>query len=792
MTGILQESLSNMSGVEAAVAYGLLKVASDKLGSLICSEFAAMTGVKKHLSELQDIHGDITSWLFMVHDRPIESDPSLRWVMKLRNIANDIYDLHDEVHLEDERHKMHSNFDKHAVVDFLCAKPRLLMFKLKVARKIKKIKIKFDAIVKQRSDANTIMHNLQVDQPFQSKNKTMREHSLLTNVEESKIPSRDNVKSEIISKLVEYNEGKGDHIVSIVGLRGSGKTTLAQQICHDDKIKGHFKGTIFWVHVSHEFCRDKLIGKLFEAIIERKSDLHTHQHMIRTISEKLRAMKFLLVLDDAWHEDRHDWENFMVLLNSDTSGSKILLTTRNHNVATVVESKHVFRLAFLREEENWSFFLKCSGWLEENLDSNFIQVGKDIVKKCGGVPLTIKTLGYVLRERKGINTWRAIRDSDLWDEENIEGRVFASLNLSYIYLKDHVKQCFTFCSIFPKGYKINKDYLVQQWTAHGFIKLKKEELAEDIGYEYFDSLIKVGFLQVCYEKWPGKSVVCKMHDLIHDLTQYILQNEVVTTLPKNMITNCSEKCRYLSLTSYSEKIERSLFDKVRAVCVSGCNPSFHNLVKSSCYIRSVVLDYAIDTPFPLFILKLEHLGYLEIRHVNCPKLPEAISGCWNLQSLHLRSCKGFVTLPKSIGKLRNLRTIELKNITDLERLPQSIGNCRNLQSLKLNYCEKLKEMPSSMGRMGNLRVLLIISCSSLQLPSEFNGEFNNLRTLNLYGCHRIQHLPSSFASRMLHTLDLSETKVIELPQRITSIVTLKCINLRNCKELVELPKGIAN
>lgn len=209
--------------------------------------------------------------------------------------------------------------------------------------------------------------------------------------------------------------------------------------------------------------------------------------MVDTISSKLHGKKFLLVLDDAWHDKRQDWEQFMKRLNSGASGSMILLTTRDQNVAEVVESKIIYNLAYLTETESWSFFLKSSGWVEEDLNYDFTQVGKDIVKKCGGVPLAIKTLGGVLRYKMRINTWKAIRESNLWDENDIEGRVFASLKLSYIHLKDHLKQCFIFCSIFPKGYRINKDYLVAQWMAQGFIKLEKEELAEDIGNEYFDS-----------------------------------------------------------------------------------------------------------------------------------------------------------------------------------------------------------------------------------------------------------------------------------------------------------------
>jgi len=284
-----------------------------------------------------------------------------------------------------------------------------------VAHKIKAIKVKYEKIVKQASDANIIRNNLGLDHPVRSSNtRTAGEPSMLSNVEDSKIPRRDQEKDEIISEILQPNEGEdGRTVVSIVGLGGSGKTTLAKHICNDNKIKEHFRDMIFWVYVSPEFDVTKLISKLFEAIVGERSDLHVQQNMPREISNKLGGKKFLLVLDDAWHQDEQDWEQFMVHLKSGAPGSKILLTTRDLKVAEIVKSCHIYELGLLLEAESWSLFLKSSGCVEEDLGSEYVEVGKEILNRCSGVPLAIRTLGGILSENKEIGIWRAIGRSDL-------------------------------------------------------------------------------------------------------------------------------------------------------------------------------------------------------------------------------------------------------------------------------------------------------------------------------------------------------------------------------------------
>jgi len=129
------------------------------------------------------------------------------------------------------------------------------------------------------------------------------------------------------------------------------------------------------------------------------------------------------------------------------------------------------------------------------------------------VPLAIKVLAGILCGMKGIEEWQSIRQSNLLDVEDKECRVSECLRLSYFHLPHHLKLCFTHCSIFPRGYVINRRHLISQWIAHGFMMTNQARQPEDVGIDYFDFLLKVGFLQDRQQYLYTSEVTCKMHDL---------------------------------------------------------------------------------------------------------------------------------------------------------------------------------------------------------------------------------------------------------------------------------------
>ncbi|KAL6595656.1 hypothetical protein ACP70R_047996 [Stipagrostis hirtigluma subsp. patula] len=752
------------TAIVSAVISGTLKIVGSKLAPLLIKECSSIVDVKDDLQELSGLVQEINWWLETAGNKALESYPSFNWLKKLKDVSYDVDDLVDEFHLEAEKYEVIGDSGMHSVSKYLCTKPKSFMFQCKAAHRLKAIKNRFAAIVKQRTDFSAIANCIPVGHHHTEK--TNVNAATLPIVDEASVLGRDQEKDQIVSKLVEANDQQNIKIVSVIGLGGSGKTTLAKLVFNDvNIIEKHFDVRL-WVHVSQEFDVEKLIKKLFESFADNNPGQHALPYMCKTISEKLTGKKVLLVMDDVWTDSPIQWEQFMEHLKSSKPGSGVLLTTRNTRVAEKVRSTYQLNLPLLSLDVSWQLFQQNIGILGKSLESEVVMVGKEIVKKCGGVPLAIKVLAGVLHDKELIEEWQAVRDSNILEVEGEEDSVsvYACMRLSYFHLPSYLKPCFTICSMFPKGHMIDKEELIELWIAHDMITLGAGvNSLEYSGLKCFNSLVQMSFLQDVDEAY-GR-VRCRMHDLVHDFAQKVLGDEISHAVPQEAASS-TNSYRYFCLSNQSRNlIPKNTFGKARAIYVQDRNITFGKSLKNARHLRSIHV-YCGNTTTLNTILQIRNLRYLCIPELRCQTLPEAISDIWGLQALHIQS-SDLLELPKSIGRLQRLRTLKLSCCTKLKGLPDSIGDCHMISVMDLSGCIQLMTLPNSMERNKNLRVL------------------------KLYGT-KIQRLPPGIITLgHIECLDLGRCyKLVELPDGFGNLKKLELLNLEDCYELGSMPVGL--
>ncbi|XP_034700909.1 putative disease resistance RPP13-like protein 1 [Vitis riparia] len=507
-------------------------------------------------------------------------------------------------------------------------------------------------------------------------------------VDESLVYGRAQIKEEMVQLLLSDNARSTDAmgVISIVGMGGTGKTTLAQLLYNDQRVMEHFNLKA-WVCVSEEFDPIRVTKTILEAINSSTSNTTDLNLLQVQLKERINMKKFLLVLDDVWNEDSCDWDTLRTPLIVGAKGSKIIVTTRSTKVASAMRAVHTHCLGGLSSEDGWSLFKKLAF---ENGDSSghpqLEAIGEKIVHKCQGLPLAIKAMGSLLRSKVEAREWDDVLNSELWDLPT--DAVLPALRLSYYYLPSHLKRCFSYCSIFPKDYEFEKEKLVLLWMAEGLLEQSKsKKRMEEVGNFYFQELLSKSFFQ---NSVRNKSCFV-MHDLVNDLAQ-LVSVEFSVSLEDGKIYRVSEKTRHLSyLMSEYDLYER--FDPLSQMkCLRTFLPrsKFGSLYLSNRVLHHLLLEmkcarvlslnnyFIIDVPHS--IEKLKRLRYLDLSKTIIQKLPESVCNLYNLQTMMLSRCYYLVELPSKMEKLINLRYLDIR-YTSVKEMPSDICKLKNLQSL---------------------------------------------------------------------------------------------------------------
>ncbi|CAI9269503.1 unnamed protein product [Lactuca saligna] len=648
---------------------------------------------KKNLPMIQAVLADATQK--QIKERAVQL-----WVNDLQHLAYDIDDVLDDLATEALRRKLNQEAQASSssskvlkLVANCCTNfnPRNFMYGRKMSSKLDEITAKLRDLVDQKNDLG-----LNVNVEWSNIRERQLEQTSL--VDESKIMGREGDKEALMGKLL-GNEGCNQNvsIVSIVGMGGIGKTTLAKLLYNQEKVKDHFKVRA-WVCVSEECDVFNISKAIFQAVTGQNKDFANLDLLHVALKEELSKKRFLLVLDDVWNEDDSKWELIQSPLLVGAPGSRIIVTTRSTRVASVMDSQQTYPLGVLSNEDALSLFAQ-QALGEKNFDKHptLKLLGEGMVHKCGRLPLALKTLGRVLKENRNGNKWEELLKSEIWDIDD-GNKILPALKLSYYHLPPHLKQLFAYCSLIPKDYVFDKNKLILLWVAEGFLSQSKgNKSMECLGHEYFEELESRSFFQHSTDGKLGYT----MHDLINDLATSVAGEfsfRLDGQVDVSDMDEAFDKFRHFSLVGRRSGSYRKLNELLRAkhlrtflVMSDGLeNDSFLDKVLLELQFLRVLSVMGLNhmypsnhiiTKVPESIGSLKHLRYLNFSCTKITCLPEQVSELYNLQTLLLHNCYQLSSLPESFAKLINLRHLGVRNTPKLNKMPSGISRLTSLQTL---------------------------------------------------------------------------------------------------------------
>ncbi|CAL5392885.1 unnamed protein product [Camellia sinensis] len=802
-----------------------------------------LTGVRDEIEYIRDEFERMTAFL-RVADAMEENDPELKvWVKQVREAAYDIGDVL-ELFMLRLGHRHGAGFRGFLRKVSCCIKT--LIARHQIGSEVQRMKSRVDDISKGHQRYHDRYGTLEQGSSSRATGFNRAWHDCRSDallLDESELVGIDEPKSVLIWWLV--HEDPGLKVLSVSGMGGLGKTTMVKKVFDDAVVKNHFQSHV-WITVSESFKIEVLlkgiIKQLFEEIkqpVPQGMDNMDTNSLKGIINAFLQQKRYVLVFDDLW--DIQAWQSFRHVFPRGNCGSRVVLTTRNADLASFASTEYhggVHNLQPLTLEESWTLFCRKT-FMENSCPSHLEGLSRAILNRCEGLPLAIVAISGLLstKDKSSVDEWDKIYRS-LGAELQGNDKLLSMkkiLSLSYIDLPYYLKFCFLYLSVFPEDCFIDHWRLIRLWVAEGFVEMKAGMTKEEVAEGYLNELINRSLVQVAEMRRDGRVATYRVHDLWREIIVLKSGEQNIVTLAGEQNRAWPEKVRRLSINNHWECTQQSKrFTRLHSLLMFNATDSlskFSILASSNDGLRLLtVLDLrgALLETFPNEVLKLLQLRYLSLRGTKVKIIPKSIGKLQNLETLDLKQT--YVTeLPDDILKLQRLRHILLFHYIEYPfpsvrfkryrgfKAPTKIGSLSSLQKLrsietnhdngtillgevgKLTQLRKLhieslrnedgRVLCSSLEKLSNLRSLLvratgedeIIDLDSLSSPPQL------LRMLCLEGgLHKVPHwIPSlhSLVRVILRWSKLRDVDPLESLQDLPNLVQLQLLQTHEGEEL---------
>ncbi|CAL5330699.1 unnamed protein product [Camellia sinensis] len=806
-----------------------IKVLFEKLASTELLKFARQEQVHTHIKRWSGELAKIQAFLADAEGKQIENRAVKMWLEELTDLTYDLDDILDEFATEALRRKLTSESQAastsrsklRAMIPTCCKglNPTTFLsdFTRSSTSKIEEITTRLKNILENGSGLG--LQQILAEESA----KAWHRPPSTSLIHEPRIHGRDKEKKEIIDFLLR-NESSDNKVgvIPIVGMGGLGKTTLAQMVYNDEVVNKNFDSKA-WVCVSDEFDILRISKVILESITSKSCEFKELNQVQVQLKQNLVGKKILIVLDDVWDKKYNDWNVLKSPINDGAPGSKIIVTTRDGDVASSMGTVQNHLLQHLSENDCWSVFAQHAfGNRSMDANPNLVFIGRKIVEKCKGLPLAARTLGGLLRCKKRDDEWENVLNSKIWDLTEQGSEILPALRLSYHHLPSHLKRCFAYCSILPKDYEFEDEELVFLWMAEGLLQQQNgKKQMEDLGAEYFRELQSRCFFQ---PSSGGENSKFVMHDLINDLAQSVAGYTCFRLEDK---LKDQEQCRKLKSARHSSYMQ-SKFDAIKKFetfyeaenvrtflplsldkdksCYLTSNVAL-NLLPKMIRLRVLSLNrYHIGEIIPKSIGDLKHLRYLNFSYTRIRTVPESLGTLYNLQTLMLRGCPELRKLPADMGNLINLRHLDMIDSNSLVEMPRGIGKLTSLQTLS-NFIVMKDNNGSRIRELGNLihlgGKLCISGIENVVDPLDARGVcLNDKQGIDVltmvWSSESLDGLQNEMVTKMLDILKphkkLKELHIrgyhgMSFPTWIGDPLfsNMVCMKLQNCKNCTSLP-----
>lgn len=652
------------------MADGIVSVFVEKLVNLMVKEPIFLLGVEHQLILFRDELEWIRSFLSEAQQKRRESRLVEVWVTQIIDLAYEAEDVIDAYILHKEQQRGRKVIQK---MMHLGKKVKMLH---QLGNRIEQINTRAQRISACRLNYDLGVSNSTQELDLETTEVMAYKRRGVSTLNEYDIVGLKVERSQLAEKLIDGEAFPSRKVISILGMGGLGKTTLARVLFNG--VSNHFQAQI-WLTVSEKYnARDLLLSALKQLVGENHSWAKIdYKQMEEEVYKNLVSKKYLVVIDDIWNVE--DWERISLAFPNNDKGSRIMLTTRNKQVAlhALTFREHCLELRLLDRDERWELF--CRKVFSESggvCPEHLVEVGAKIVEKCGGLPLAIVVIGGLLMGReRTVSAWSKVCDSAKWQLSQDSNLCRETLKLSYNHLPHYLKSCFLYLGLFPEDYEITADRLILLWVAEGFVQPRGEENMEDVAEDYLEELIQRSMILVTKRKYlEGPVLFCQIHDLLRDLA-----------------VSESRKDKFMDFHTCKNRYSLSTHAKLRRFAIHSTTSDEY--VDQCCH--------TVTTTNPnmrtLFLVGSKHLYYKDIKSIS-------FNGIKMLCVLDITG-DGVRTLTKEIGSLLFLRYLKLWSYR-LRTLPNSIGKLINLQTLDTRRCG-LKTLPRTIWKLENLRHLHI-------------------------------------------------------------------------------------